>query len=120
MEVCNGSVQWKCAMEVCNGSVQWKCAMEIRISTQRKWLTLMGFRNSSTDLLLHLCSHILYVIIIMNATRIILKWSSYSSHYTAVHASLCICSVGARAEMPATIFLMMVERRAGHFGWLAA
>ena len=22
--------------------------------------------------------------------------------------------------MPATIFLMMVERRAGHFGWLAA
>ena len=52
----------------------------------------------------------------MNATRIILKWSSYSSHYTAVHASLCICSVGARAEMPVTIFLMMVERRVGHFG----
>ena len=33
-------------MEVCNGSVQWKCAMEIRISTQRKWLTLMGFRRN--------------------------------------------------------------------------
>ena len=45
MEVCIGSVQWKCAMEVCNGSVQWKCAMEIRISTKRKWLTLMGFRK---------------------------------------------------------------------------
>ena len=29
MEVCNGSVQWKCAMEVCNGSVQWKCTMEV-------------------------------------------------------------------------------------------
>ena len=34
MKVCIGS---------CNGSVQWKCALEIRISTQRKWLTLMSF-----------------------------------------------------------------------------
>ena len=40
------------------------------------------------------------------------------------HASLHVLhirSVGVRAEMPATIFLMMVEleRRTGHFGWLA-
>ena len=49
---------------------------------------------SSTDLLLHLCSHILYVIIIMNtsnATRIILKWSSYSSD-SATQLFMLLCA----------------------------